>query len=52
LGFVVSVLGEINQETDCLLIDKIITLAKKYMTTPHTIKSTTVIEIDDDEDNV
>src|SRR5882724_7193870 len=31
--------------------DKIMTLAKKYMMTPLTIKSTTVIEIDEEEDN-
>ena len=32
--------------------EKIITLAKKYMTTPRTVESTTVIEIDDGEDDV
>ena len=31
--------------------DKIITFAKKYMTTPHAIKSTTVIEIDEEEED-
>src|SRR5882724_6315887 len=31
--------------------DKIITLAKKYMTTPRTIESTTVNEIEEEEDD-
>src|SRR5882724_4017708 len=31
--------------------DKIITLSKKYMTTPHTVESTTIIEIEEEEDN-
>ena len=31
--------------------DKIITLAKKYMTTPCTIESTTIIEIEEEEDD-
>src|SRR5882724_12657721 len=31
--------------------DKIITLAKKYMMTPHTVESTTVIEIEEEEDD-
>src|SRR5882724_9056957 len=30
--------------------DKIITLAKKYMTTPCTVESTTIIEIEEEED--
>jgi len=31
--------------------EKIITLAKKYMMTPCTVESTTIIEIDEEEDN-
>ena len=31
--------------------DKIITLTKKYMMTPHTVESTTIIEIDEEEDD-
>ena len=30
--------------------DKIITLAKKYMTTPRSVESTTVIEIEEEDD--